>query len=70
MPAERKRLKGHLAEQRSAAGAARPEARGPRCPACRMPLPEEDAVRCPSCLVLLEEARRSARALGKRKRVA
>lgn len=69
MPAERKRLLRCLDEQQAGVQKARPESQSPRCPACRLPLPEEDPVRCPSCLVLLEEARRSARALRRRKSV-
>ena len=62
LPSERRVLKRHLEqskrEQRVDRKAAR-KAEGPRCPACRLPIPDEKAERCPHCSVLLDVARKS-----------
>jgi len=61
LPAERRLVKRHLerrkAEQRESRRR-RVEREGPRCPACRLVIPDPAAERCPHCSVLLAVARR------------
>lgn len=64
LPNERRTIKRHLDKRRVEDKAARERHRkqeGPRCPACRLPIPDEKAEKCPHCSVLLAVARRSSR---------
>jgi rubrerythrin len=64
LPSERRLIQRHLEEHKQAQRAKRAQVRkaeGPRCPACRLPIPDENAEHCPHCSVLLDVARRSRR---------
>ncbi len=64
LPNERRVIKRHLRqrnmEQREEKER-KSEEEGPRCPACRLPIEDEQTERCPHCSVLLAVARGSAR---------
>lgn len=64
LPNERRTIKRHLEQRRVEKKQARDQKRereGPRCPACRLLIPDEKAEKCPHCSVLLAVARRSRR---------
>jgi hypothetical protein len=65
LPNERRTIKRYL-EQRKAETRQEKKKKlrseGPRCPACRLSIPDEKAERCPHCSVLLAVARKARRA--------
>lgn len=65
LPNDRRTIKRYL-EQRKAETRQEQKKKlrseGPRCPACRLNIPDEKAERCPHCSVLLAVARNARRA--------
>ena len=64
LPNERRAIKRHLEQrrvERRKLHVLSQASEGPRCPACRLTIPDEKEERCPHCSVLLAVARKSRR---------
>ena len=61
LPADRKKIKAYLddkAENKKQSRIKGSASDGPICPACRLPIPDENVERCPNCSVLLDVVRK------------